>query len=178
MISGSATAAGTRRYAARFSRAPGYSGATSNSRPHIGLGTYGGDADEQTDRRYAESVRHALTVGCNVLDTAVAYRHQRSERVIGRSLAALIEHRRVARDEVIVSSKAGFLPFDSDYAGTVLGVRPGDVLSVRPRRSFRGVAPGHCIAPPFLRHQIDMSRRNSGARPSTSSTSTTPTRNC
>ena len=83
MIPGSATAAGTRRYAARFSRAPGYFRSFEQlTASSIGLGTYGGDADEHTDRLYDESVRHALTLGCNVLDTAVASRHQRSERVM------------------------------------------------------------------------------------------------
>jgi len=163
VIPGSATAAGTRRYAARFSPAPGYFRSFAQlTTSSIGLGTYGGDADEQTDRLYEESVRHALTAGCNVLDTAVAYRHQRSERVIGRSLAALIECRRVARDEVIVSSKAGFLPFDANYAGTVWEYYKDTFFRSGLVAPSEVVAPGHCIAPAFLRHQIEMSRRNLG----------------
>ena len=164
MIPGSATAAGTGRYAARFGQAsPAYFRAFQHlTASSIGLGTHGGAADADTDRLYEQSVSHALTAGCNVLDTAVAYRHQRSERTIGRSLAALIEQGRLARDEVIVSSKAGFLPFDSDYTGTVWDYYQETFLQTGLVHPAEIVAPGHCIAPAFLRHQIDTSRRNLG----------------
>ena len=43
----------------------------------IGLGTYLGEADAETDTRYAAAIKRAVECGCNVLDTAINYRHQR-----------------------------------------------------------------------------------------------------
>ena len=45
----------------------------------IGFGTYLGEADDATDAQYAEAISRVLARGCNVLDTAINYRHQRSE---------------------------------------------------------------------------------------------------
>src|SRR3712207_8415446 len=60
----------------------------------IGLGTYLGKGDEQTDRAYADSVVRAVELGVNVIDTAANYRFQRSERSIGRRS----EERRVGKE--------------------------------------------------------------------------------
>jgi aryl-alcohol dehydrogenase-like predicted oxidoreductase len=100
----------------------------------IGLGTYPGRDDESTDHLYAAAITRALACGCNVLDTAVAYRHQRSERIIGRALGDAFARNLVARDEVIIASKAGFLPFDSAFSG--------GTWSCRGNRDARDSLPG------------------------------------
>ena len=135
VIAGRATAAGTRRYASRFPMAAAghfreLQGLTASS---IGLGTYPGRDDESTDHLYAAAITRALACGCNVLDTAVAYRHQRSERIIGRALGDAFARNLVARDEVIIASKAGFLPFDSAFSG--------GTWSCRGNRDARGRQP-------------------------------------
>ena len=71
----------------------------------IGLGTYLGDSDDGTDALYAEAVRAALERGCNLFDTAINYRCQRSERTIGRILASLIHEQHISRDEIIVCTR-------------------------------------------------------------------------
>ena len=78
----------------------------------IGLGTYLGDADEATDASSADAIRAALVLGCNLLDTAINYRCQRSERTIGATLAALVAEGTLAREEVVLCTKGGYLPFD------------------------------------------------------------------
>jgi aryl-alcohol dehydrogenase-like predicted oxidoreductase len=80
----------------------------------IGLGTYLGGDDDATDRRYEEAIARALELGCNVLDAAINYRSMRSERSIGRALAAAFAAGTLRRDEVVVATKAGFLPFDGE----------------------------------------------------------------
>ena len=93
MIEGFATLAGTERYAGRHSKAleaghfRTYSDFMLSS---VGLGTYLGDPDEDTDTRSYEAARLCLTSGVNVIDSAINYRAQRSERVIGRLLKDLI----------------------------------------------------------------------------------------
>jgi aryl-alcohol dehydrogenase-like predicted oxidoreductase len=128
----------------------------------IGLGTYLGNEDSATDRGYEESVAAALGLGINVFDSAINYRGQRSERAIGRALARAVEEGRVARDEVFVSTKGGYLPHDSedgrDPRRYILetfvesGVAPRDEIA-------RG---GHCLAPAYLEDQIERSRANLG----------------
>ena len=56
----------------------------------IGVGTYLGDADDSTDADYTAAIRRAIALGCNVVDTAINYRCQRSERAIGAAIRQAI----------------------------------------------------------------------------------------
>ena len=91
MISGRASAEDTRAFSARSAAAPGHfrdaRGLTLSS---LGLGTYLGAEDAATDRGYEECVGIALASGVNVFDSAINYRGQRSERAIGRTVAAAV----------------------------------------------------------------------------------------
>ncbi|HEU4366988.1 MAG TPA: aldo/keto reductase [Methylomirabilota bacterium] len=164
MIAGHATAEGTAGYVQRFAgRLPAehfrpLAGAHASS---LGLGTYLGREDAATDALYGRAVARALERGVNVLDTAINYRHQRSERAIGVALAAAITGGLVRRDEVIVATKGGYLAFDGEV--------PPDPRAyflatyVRPGIIQRGEIVGsHCMAPRYLRDQIDRSRANLG----------------
>ncbi len=51
--------------------------------------------------------------GINVIDAAINYRFQRSERSIGAALAEL-KTKGIARDELILCTKAGYLTPDGD----------------------------------------------------------------
>jgi aryl-alcohol dehydrogenase-like predicted oxidoreductase len=94
----------------------------------------------------------------NVVDTAVNYRCQRSERVVG----AALRDASAARDEVVVATKGGFLPFD--------GSRPEDPAAYVRREFVDGellspddlAAGSHCIAPDFLDAMLDRSLENLG----------------
>src|SRR5256885_10189835 len=77
----------------------------------VGIGTYLGEADEETDRRYTEAIVRAIELGANVIDTAANYRFQRSERSIGAALDELSK-KDFARDELVICTKGGYLPFD------------------------------------------------------------------
>ncbi|MBM2851016.1 MAG: Aldo/keto reductase, partial [Anaerolineales bacterium] len=105
-----ATPASTIRFAARHPSAgffrPGWDGLSLAS---VGLGTYLGEPDAATDARYAAAIRRYLALGGNVIDSAINYRFQRSERVIGEALAAAIRAGDVTREEVVVCTKGGYL---------------------------------------------------------------------
>src|SRR5215469_1552989 len=97
LISGFATPEGTSRFRGRFAgRLPGHfreiRGLWLSS---IGLGTYLGEPDSATDDLYRNAINRAIELGVNVIDSAINYRHQRSERVIGEALRDLI-----AKDKV------------------------------------------------------------------------------
>lgn len=160
-----ATPEGTRRYrerhAARIVPAHFRTGLGDLTVASLGLGTYLGEPDDATDAAYVDAIRAALRLGTNLLDTAANYRAQRSERALGRALAAAIAAGDVARDEVIVCSKAGYLPFDGAYPADARRwlhetyVASGLVDAT-------DVVGGHAMAPAYLRHQLDRSRANLG----------------
>jgi aryl-alcohol dehydrogenase-like predicted oxidoreductase len=126
----------------------------------IGLGTYlGGEADE-VDRGYGAAIVDAATGGCNLFDTAINYRSQRSERVLGQALAALERDGGLEREHFVVCTKGGYIPFDgappADPARFVRDtyVRPG---ILRPEDVVEG---GHAMSPRYLADQVARSLRN------------------
>jgi aryl-alcohol dehydrogenase-like predicted oxidoreductase len=163
--SGSATAEGTLRYAARFQgrAAPGHfreirGGLVLSS---IGIGTYLGEPDEATDGAYTDTVVAAVEGGINVVDSAINYRFQRSERAVGEALRELF-HKGFGRDEIMVCTKAGFLTPDGEMPADPNMYFSQEFLE---RGVFRveDIAAGcHCMAPGYLADQLDRSRRNLG----------------
>ncbi|MGH9336900.1 MAG: aldo/keto reductase [Vicinamibacteria bacterium] len=127
----------------------------------IGIGTYLGDSDSETDDLYRRAIAEAIELGVNVIDTAINYRCQRSERTIGRVLADL-ESRGVERDQLIVCTKGGYLPFD--------GAPPPNAREYFQKRfvdpgilaSEDLVSGAHAMSPPFLRNQVASSLANLG----------------
>jgi aryl-alcohol dehydrogenase-like predicted oxidoreductase len=127
----------------------------------IGLGTYLGHWDDHTDQMYQEATKRAVELGCNVIDSAINYRFQRSERAIGAALKQLFDSGKARRDEIIVATKGGFFAFDGEpprdsnrwvkdhliEAGVAL---PGDIVD------------SHCMSPSYLENQLSRSIQNLG----------------
>src|SRR5690606_5145529 len=76
----------------------------------IGLGTYLGHYDDRTDDAYRAAIKRAVVLGVNVIDTAANYRFQRSERAIGEALEEIFASGSAKREEIVVSTKGGYLP--------------------------------------------------------------------
>jgi aryl-alcohol dehydrogenase-like predicted oxidoreductase len=171
MLAGFATPQGTARYRDRFLqfreadhfRCPeSVPGAGELWFSSIGLGTYLGEPDDAADEEYVDAIRSALRSGINVLDTAINYRHQRSERNIGAALAQLIGPGELKRDEVLVCTKAGYLSFDRNLPADPRGYFMHEYVEtgiLDPKELAGGM---HCIAPRYLENQIDRSRYNLG----------------
>jgi aryl-alcohol dehydrogenase-like predicted oxidoreductase len=160
-LEGRATAAGTAGYAAQFaSSAPGHFRQAGDwTLSSIGIGTYLGEEDAATDAGYEEAIRLALASGCNVVDTAVNYRGQRSERVVGRALAGAIAAGDAQRDAAVVATKGGFLTHDSERpAGPRAQIE--DMIRAGVMTPADIVAGCHCMTPGYLRHQLGRSREN------------------
>jgi aryl-alcohol dehydrogenase-like predicted oxidoreductase len=136
---------------------------TSLTMSSLALGTYLGESDAATDAQYAASIRHAVDNGINVIDTAINYRCQRSERVIGSVLAELLASGGVRRDELVLCTKAGYVPLDGDPPASreaydaYLRREYFDPGILRPKDLVGG---GHAITPTFLTDQLDRSLRN------------------
>ena len=126
----------------------------------IGIGTYLGNADETTDRNYADAVVRAVQLGANVIDSAANYRFQRSERSIGEALKQLTTEHGFAREELVICTKGGYLPFDGAPPRNVREYF--DETFVKPGiASYHDIVGGsHCMTPAYLQSQLDQSLRN------------------
>jgi aryl-alcohol dehydrogenase-like predicted oxidoreductase len=176
---GRATVAGTAHYAQRFTGekalAPDETGVPRAVPEHfrsaagltlssIGCGTYLGELSDAADDRYCEALAEAVRCGCNVLDTAVNYRAQRSEMALGRALDGVFAGGEFSRSELVIASKGGFIPYRL--------ARPADPIQyVYDNFIATGVADPddlaggiHCMAPDYLSQQITWSLRNTGLR--------------
>lgn len=159
---GWATSEGTDNYRKRFDRKI----PSDHFRPHqglwlssIGIGTYLGDHDDATDHLYRQAVVRAVELGSDVIDSAINYRFQRSERSIGAALKELAT-KGIGRDQLVIATKGGFLPFDGSPSGDVRDyftetfVKPGIA-------NFSDVVGGcHCMTPSYLLNQLECSRKN------------------
>jgi len=161
-LSGSATIDGTKRYRERFDGkipAEHFRQAQGVWMSSIGIGTYLGNYDDATDQEYHQATVRAVASGCNVIDSAINYRLQRSERAIGTALKQL-STQGYNRDEIVVATKGGFIPYD--------GTPPKDPRSYI-EQTF--IEPGlaapsdivsgcHCMTPKYLLNQLECSLRN------------------
>lgn len=161
-----ATPEGTSRYAARFTdrAAAGHfreQASTKLRLSSIGIGTYLGEPDAATDAGYTAAVIAAVEGGINVLDTAINYRFQRSERSIGASIRALAE-KGFAREELILCTKAGFLTPDGEMPADANDYFVREYLKPGIFRPEDIAADCHCMAPSYLADQLARSLRNLG----------------
>jgi aryl-alcohol dehydrogenase-like predicted oxidoreductase len=171
MLPGFATSQGTARYVNRFPdlreaqhfrqplHVPGVEQLRLSS---IGLGTYLGEADDATDHSYIEAIATALRRGINVLDTAINYRNQQSERNVGAALQQSINSGEVDRDEIVVCTKAGYLSFDGNVPADPRAYFVSEYIDsgiIDPRQLAGGM---HCMSPAYLENQIERSRSNLG----------------
>jgi aryl-alcohol dehydrogenase-like predicted oxidoreductase len=150
-----------RRFARDFYRA-GPLGLTLSS---VGIGTYLGEDSDADDAAYTDAVRHAVASGINVVDSAINYRCQRSERAIGRALHGALLSGEASRDELVVCTKGGYVPLDGYPPSTPEGYQGYLKREFYARHVMTPedvVSGGHCLAPGFLRDCLARSLANLG----------------
>jgi aryl-alcohol dehydrogenase-like predicted oxidoreductase len=162
-----ATSQGTLRYAARFqgTAAAGHFRETTNGLhvSSIGIGTYLGEPDAATDMAYTDAVVAAVEGGINLIDSAINYRLQRSERSIGAALKMLAA-KGFSREEIVVCTKAGFLTPDGDMPADAEEYFSHEFLQSGIFRPEDIAAGCHCMAPKYLANQLDRSLANLGLK--------------
>ena len=163
-LEGYATTAGTARYRERFKdriAAGHFRNQHGLSLSSIGIGTYLGNADAATDENYTKALVLAVESGVNVIDSAANYRFQRSERSIGAALNELSKAG-FGRDELVVCTKGGYLPFDSVIPKDVQGYVE-ETFVIPGIATFSDIVGGsHCMTPAYLQNQLDQSLKNLG----------------
>jgi len=159
-----ATPEGTRRYAERLRPAAAsdhfrqLSGLFVSS---IGLGTYLGHWDDHTDQMYQESTKRAIELGCNVIDSAINYRFQRSERAIGAAFKQLFDSGKARRDEIIVATKGGFFAFDAEPPRDSNSWIKENLIETGAAQP-EDIVDSHCMSPSYLENQLSRSLQNLG----------------
>lgn len=158
---GFATTTGTENYKKRFPETTQnhFRNAQNLWLSSIGIGTYMGNWDEQTDRSYTEAIVKFVESGGNVIDTAANYRFQRSERNIGEALQNLTQDG-FSREEIFICTKGGYLPFDNEPPSNVRGYFEETFVKTGIARFEDLVGGSHCMTPKYLQSQIDQSLRN------------------
>jgi aryl-alcohol dehydrogenase-like predicted oxidoreductase len=164
MISGYATTSGTENFAKSHPRLAKnhfkqFAGLTLSS---IGVGTYLGNPDGQTDLLVKDATVKSVITGINVIDTAINYRSQKAERAVGKAVAQLIEQGKAKREELFISTKNGYLTNDGDVKEDFWQniqntlVKPGIIRSGDISSGY------HCMTIPYLQDQLNRSLRNLG----------------
>ncbi len=163
MISGYATPEGTLSFAEQFhSEKSNYKKFQNLYLSNVGIGTYLGDANSQTDEQVKNAIKESVSSGINVIDTAINYRGQKAERAVGNALLELMEEGKANRNQLFICTKNGYVTNDSDidqdfwsyvkeqYVQKGL-VKQGDITSGY-----------HCMTIPYLEDQLDRSLKNLG----------------
>jgi aryl-alcohol dehydrogenase-like predicted oxidoreductase len=160
----SGTKEGTTRYAQKFTgraAAGHFREAQRLLLSSIGIGTYLGQPDTKTDEGYTTAAVAAVGSGINVIDAAINYRFQRSERSIAAAIRQLAA-KGFERDEIVVCTKGGYLtpdgsmPADPNEYFFREYIQPGVF-------SAKDIAAGsHCMTPKFLKNQLGRSLTNLG----------------
>jgi aryl-alcohol dehydrogenase-like predicted oxidoreductase len=163
-MTASATPEGTKKYATKFAgrAAEGHfrdtQGLTVSS---LGIGTYLGQPDDKTDQGYTSSIVAAVENGINVIDAAINYRFQRSERNVGAALKELAG-RGFSREELVLCTKGGYLTSDAKMPADPNDYFYREYIQPGIFRPDDIVGGSHCMTPRFLEDQLGRSLRNLG----------------
>ena len=163
MIKGYSTSDGTANFAKKSTaNQENYRKIQNLTLSNVGIGTYLGNPDSNTDTLVENAVKQSILAGINVIDTAINYRFQKAERSVGKAIVSLISDGKINRDEVFVSTKNGYVTNDGDinedfwsyvnreYVKTGV-IKPNDISSGY-----------HCMTIPYLEDQLNRSRKNLG----------------
>jgi aryl-alcohol dehydrogenase-like predicted oxidoreductase len=166
-----ASDSGTRRFRDRFERrflSDFYRATTTGlTVSSLGVGTYLGDSSDAEDAAYETAIQAAVAGGINVIDTAINYRSQRSERTVGTVIQQLIAAGNTTRDELVVCTKGGYIPLDRTPPASREEYRAyvrREFIDSQILHPDEIVSGGHSLAPRFLRYCLAKSRQNLGLR--------------
>ncbi len=163
MIEGFATSEGTESFARKSSaHKDNFRKIHDLTLSNVGIGTYLGNPDANTDLQQKNAIKKSILYGVNVIDTAINYRAQKSERTVGKAISELVDEGEISRNEIFISTKNGYVTNDGDapedfmqYVMREFGetgiVKEGDISSQY-----------NCMTTPFLEDQLARSKKNLG----------------
>lgn len=130
--------------------------------PTLGIGTYKPEPYKEDNYiiNYAEAIKTALQNGINLIDTAINYRYQMSEREIAEALNPMFAEGEIMREEVIIASKAGFIPLDFPFPDNPYGWIQENIIKAGLASADEVIIDQHCMAPAYLRWSCEQSLKN------------------
>jgi aryl-alcohol dehydrogenase-like predicted oxidoreductase len=131
----------------------------------LGIGTYLGGLDAETDRLVKEAISQSVSSGAvNVIDTAINYRLQRAERSVGKALARLAGEEVIegGREALLVCTKNGYLSSDGELSTDFWAYIQEEFIKPGKLRQEEIAGEAHSMALPFLREQLRRSMANLG----------------
>jgi aryl-alcohol dehydrogenase-like predicted oxidoreductase len=163
MISGFATPNGTKNFVQSLGGVhDNYNLVQNLTLSNVGIGTYLGNPDSQTDLLVTDAVKKSILAGINVIDTAINYRAQKAERSVGKAVSELIAEGKITRDQVFISTKNGYVTNDADIKEEFWSyiqreyAKPG---VIGPNDISSGY---HCMTIKYLDDQLARSLKNLG----------------
>ena len=120
MIKGYANIKGTEKYSKKFinKNTSDFYNTTHNGLKlsSIGIGMYKGMKNPKGDKHWEKSLIFGILNGINVIDNAIRYRGQLSEKLLGKVIANLIKNKKITRKEIFITSKVGLIgtPYNQD----------------------------------------------------------------
>ena len=98
-----------------------------------------------------------LSGGVNHIDTAPNYRYMKSERTVGKIVSTLENKYGIKRNELFISSKAGYIPEDAVNLISRSEMIKKLVKDVGVPESEIVMENGHSMNPKFLKHSLEES---------------------
>jgi len=127
----------------------------------LGVGTYLGATDPETDRLVEEAAHESVLSGAvNVVDTAINYRMQRAERSIGRAIGRALRGGVTGRDSLFICTKNGYLTSDADLTTDFWGYIQRELIKPGKLKIEEIAGEVHSMSIPFLRDQFERSLVN------------------
>lgn len=132
--------------------------------PSLGIGTYKAEPYKEDNYiiNYSTAIQTALRNGINLIDTAINYRYQISEREIGEALGEMLASGEIRREEVIVTSKGGFVPLDFPFPENPYGWIEETIVKGGLAEKQEIIIDQHCMSPAYLRWSCERSLENLG----------------
>ena len=132
----------------------------------LGLGTFRKEPyrEENYVINYKESVKLAVLKGINLIDTAINYRYQTSEREIGEALSELFYEKKATREQLVITSKAGFVPLDFPFPKNPYTWIEQNVIDKNLASKEEIIVDQHCMTPDYLRWSVENSLKNLGLK--------------
>jgi aryl-alcohol dehydrogenase-like predicted oxidoreductase len=160
-----ATPNGTQTYAKKFSNYQAFYQASNDLLfSKLGLGTYVMEPYKEENYlfSYKESVKRAIEQGINHIDSASNYRYGQSEKEIGEAIKELIDEGKVTREELIITSKGGFIQLEFPFPKN-----PYQWIQehlIEPKRATKEdvIIDQHCLTADFIEFSLERSLDNLG----------------
>ena len=129
---------------------------------NVGIGTYLGNVDDETDDLVKKAVKQSILAGINVIDTAINYRSQKAERSVGTAISELIQEKKINRNEIFVSTKNGYVTNDGDINQEFWQYVNKEYVATGVIQANDITSGYHCMTVPYLEDQLERSRKNLG----------------